>query len=172
MLVGPGLGRDDTAQEKLAAALASDRPLVIDGDALRMLESDWLAARRAPTILTPHEGEFTYLFGDESGGKLAHTRAAAQRCGATVIHKGADTVIATPAGEARIAIERAPWLSTAGTGDVLAGLVAARLAATSNPMYAAQEAVWLHTDAAQRLGPAFTADQLAAALPGAIAACL
>lgn len=172
VLVGPGLGRDDAAQEKLTAALASDRPLVIDGDALRLLDSDRLATRLAPTILTPHGGEFTHLFGDGSGGKLAGTLAAARQSGATVIHKGADTVIATPADEARIAIERAPWLSTAGTGDVLAGLVAARLAASRDPLGAASEAVWLHTAAAQSLGPAFTADQLAAALPAAIARCL
>ena len=172
VLVGPGLGRDDAAQAKLDAALATDRPLVIDGDALRLLHLDRLAARTAPTILTPHGGEFDHLFGKGEGGKIARTRAAARRSGATIVHKGADTVIATPTGDARAAVERADWLSTAGTGDVLAGVVAARFAATREPLRAAGEGVWLHTAAAQLLGSAFTADQLAAALPGAFARCL
>jgi hydroxyethylthiazole kinase-like uncharacterized protein yjeF len=172
VLIGPGLGRDDAAREKLAAALACDRPLVIDGDALRLVDVERLAGRSAPTILTPHGGEFSHLFGEGEGGKIARTLAAAQASGATVIHKGADTVIATPDGEARVAIDRANWLSTAGTGDVLAGLTAARLGAVGDPLRAASEAVWLHTAAARSLGPAFIADDLAAALPSAIAQCL
>jgi hydroxyethylthiazole kinase-like uncharacterized protein yjeF len=171
VLVGPGLGRDDAARAKLDAALGCDRPLVIDGDALRLVDPDALAARSVPTILTPHGGEFEHLFGPGEGGKLARTMAAAARSGATVIHKGADTVIATPNGDARIAVERADWLSTAGTGDVLAGLTAARLAARRDSLRASSEAVWLHTAAAQALGPAFVADDLAAALPGALARC-
>lgn len=172
VLIGPGLGRDDAAREKLAAALACDRPLVIDGDALRLVDVDRLKPRVAPTILTPHGGEFAHLFGDGDGGKIARTVAAARVSGATVIHKGVDTVIATSEGEARVAVETANWLSTAGTGDVLAGLVAARLAADGDPLRAASEAVWLHTAAAQSLGPAFIADDLAAALPMAVARCL
>jgi ADP-dependent NAD(P)H-hydrate dehydratase / NAD(P)H-hydrate epimerase len=172
VLIGPGLGRDDAAREKLGAALACDRPLVIDGDALRLIDAERLAARTAPTILTPHGGEFSHLFRETNGGKIARTLAAARTSGATVIHKGADTVIADPDGEARVAVEKANWLSTAGTGDVLAGLVAARLGATGDPLRAASEAVWLHTAAAQSLEPAFIADDLAAALPSAISRCL
>ena len=172
VLIGPGLGRDEAARAKLDAALACGRALVIDGDALHLLDPARLATRAAPVVLTPHAGEFTHLFGGGTGGKLARTLAAAVSSGAIVIHKGADTVIATSDREARVAIERADWLSTAGTGDVLAGLVAARLAAARDPLRAASEAVWLHTAAARSLGPAFTADQLAAALPGAITRCL
>ena len=171
LVVGPGLGRGESARAKLDAALACPHPLVIDGDALRLLDPARLADHSAPTILTPHAGEFDHLFGAGEGGKLARTVAAARLSGATVVHKGPDTVIATPDGAARMAAERAPWLSTAGTGDVLAGLLAARLAATRDPLAAASEAVWLHTAAAQALGPAFTADALAAALPGAFARC-
>ena len=172
VVIGPGLGRGEAAGAKLEAALASGQPLVIDGDALRLLDPARLAIRGAPTILTPHSGEFDHLFGTGEGGKIARTRASAQACGAIVVHKGADTVIARPDGKAWVATERASWLSTAGTGDVLAGVIAARLAADRDAFTAAAEGVWLHTAAAQALGPAFLADDLAAALPGAIAQCL
>ncbi|MBS0283552.1 MAG: bifunctional ADP-dependent NAD(P)H-hydrate dehydratase/NAD(P)H-hydrate epimerase, partial [Proteobacteria bacterium] len=92
--------------------------------------------------------------------------------GATIVFKGADTVIAAPDGSVRVAAGASTWLSTAGTGDVLAGLVAARLAVTRDPLTAASEAVWLHSEAARRAGPAFVADNLVRHLPEAIAACL
>lgn len=163
LLVGPGLGRGDEARERLDLALASEHPIVIDGDALHLLDAARLGDRTAPAILTPHAGEFAALFGAMSGGKLAATRAAA-RCGAVIVQKGADTVIAAPDGAARIAARASPWLSTAGTGDVLAGAVAAMLAGGRTAMEAASAGVWLHREAARRLGPAFIADDLADAL--------
>lgn len=171
LLIGPGLGRDEAAVAKLDAALACPRPLVLDGDALHLLDSDRLRARSAPTILTPHAGEFAELFGEGAGGKIVQAQAAARRTGATIVYKGADTVVARPDGQARVA--SAPtWLSTAGTGDTLAGLAAALLAGEQDPFATASAAVWLHAEAARRAGPAFIADDLADTLPQAIAACL
>ena len=172
VLVGPGLGRDDAAREKLATVLASPHPLVIDGDALHLLDPDALRARKAPLILTPHGGEFDQLFGKTEKSKIDRARDAAQRSGATIVFKGADTVIASPGGEVRIACERAFWLSTAGTGDTLAGIVAARSAGGASPLDAASAGVWLHTRAAQLAGPAFVADDLATFVPRAVAECL
>lgn len=172
LLIGPGLGRDDAARAKLDDALASDHPLVLDGDALHQLDLDRVAGRAAPTILTPHEGEFAELFGTIEGGKIARAQDAAHRSGATIVYKGADTIIAHPDGRVRVAWRAAPWLSTAGTGDTLAGIVAALLAGRHDPFAAACAGVWLHAEAARRCGPAFLADDLADALPAAIAACL
>ena len=172
LLIGPGLGRNERARERLDAALASDRPLVIDGDALRLVSVEAIAARPAPTILTPHTGEFDALFGASDAAKIDRALAAARSGGATIVFKGADTVIAAPDGSVRVAAGASTWLSTAGTGDVLAGLVAARLAVTRDPLTAASEAVWLHSEAARRAGPAFVADNLVRHLPEAIAACL
>ncbi|QKS00846.1 NAD(P)H-hydrate dehydratase [Sphingomonas sp. CL5.1] len=172
LLIGPGLGRDERARERLDAAIDSDRPLVIDGDALRLVSVEVVAARKAPTILTPHMGEFDALFGASDAAKTDRALAAARSSGATIVFKGADTVIAEPDGNLRVATGAPTWLSTAGTGDVLAGLVAARLAVTRDPLAAAGEAVWLHGEAARRAGPAFIADDLARHLPEAIAACL
>ena len=122
--------------------------------------------------MTPHEGEFRRLFGDLPGSKIDRACAAARSSGTVVVYKGPDSVIAAPDGRVAMAGGATPWLSTAGTGDVLAGLAAGRLAVTGDPFRAACEAVWLHGDAARRCRPAFVADDLLAALPAAIAARL
>lgn len=172
VVIGPGLGRDDAARAKLDAALASDRGLVIDGDALHLLDPARLRDRAAPMILTPHGGEFAALFGDGGGNKIERARAAAHFCGATVVFKGGDTVVAHPDGSTRTAWRDVTWLASAGTGDVLAGLTGALLAHERAPFDAASDAVWLHTDAAYRAGPAFIADDLVRAIPGAIGAAI
>ena len=123
-----------------------------------------LAKHDGPKILTPHGGEFTHLFGEVTDDKLSATRRAARQSGAVVVHKGADTVIAAPDGRAILCPEASPWLSTAGTGDVLAGATAAMLAAGLEPLAAAEAGVWLHAQSARRLGKAFIADDLADAL--------
>lgn len=169
VVIGPGLGRDDRAREKLAVALASPHPLVIDGDALHLLGLDRIQAREAPTILTPHAGEFAALFGVGEGSKIARTQAAARRSNAVVVFKGADTVITGPDGAATVAPPSSPWLSVAGTGDVLAGAIATMLAQNpSAPLDAASAGVWLHAEAARLLDRCFLADELAAALPIAL----
>ncbi|MBN8807488.1 MAG: NAD(P)H-hydrate epimerase [Sphingomonas sp.] len=164
VVVGPGLGRDETARERLAAAIASGERLVVDGDALHLLDDTAFAAFAArdddDVVLTPHAGEFQALFGDWRGSKIDAALAAAKRAGATVVFKGPDTVVATRHGEAFVSADRRRWLSTAGTGDVLAGTVAAAMVsiAIGDP---AAAAVWMHAEAARRLGGAFLADDLA-----------
>jgi hydroxyethylthiazole kinase-like uncharacterized protein yjeF len=146
--------------------------VVADADALHLIGERGQRDLRTAAILTPHEGEFTALFGaDEAGGgnKIDRTRAAAARAGAVVVHKGPDTVIAAPDGRCTVAPPASAWLSTAGTGDVLAGLCAGRLAVTGDPFRAACEAVWLHGEAARRAGAAFVADDLVGCLPAALA---
>ncbi|MES3056285.1 NAD(P)H-hydrate dehydratase [Sphingomonas faeni] len=170
LVIGPGLGRDDTAKARLDAALSSGHPLIIDGDALRLLDPARIKALKAPVILTPHAGEFDALFGKSDTDKITRARDAATRANAIVVFKGADTVIAAPDGRVRIAQGASDWLSTAGTGDVLAGAIGAMLAARLDPIDAACAGVWLHGDAARRLGAAFIADDLAEALRSARAA--
>ena len=172
LLVGPGLGLDDGARARLRAALDSGHRLVLDADALTLLGEEGGRTIGREAILTPHEGEFRRLFGDLPGSKIDRACAAAHSSGAVVVYKGADSVIAAPDGRVAVAGGATPWLSTAGTGDVLAGLAAGRLAVTGDPFRAACEAVWLHGDAARRCSPAFVADDLLAALPAAIAARL
>jgi len=174
VVVGPGLGRDEDMRARLDAAISSARPLILDGDALSLIGRDvgQLRNRAAPTCLTPHSGEFDRLFGEGKGSKIDRTLAAAAETGTVIVHKGADTVIATPEGDVRVYAGGSPWLSTAGTGDVLAGLLGARLAGGVSPLAAAEAAVWLHGRAAQLAGPAFTADDLIPYLSHAIAECL
>ena len=98
--------------------------------------------------------------------------AAARGSGAVVLLKGPTSVVAAPDGRAAVSDRATPWLSTAGTGDVLAGLCAARLAVTGDPFLAAAQALWLHGEAARLAGPAFLADDLAAYIPTALGRCL
>jgi hydroxyethylthiazole kinase-like uncharacterized protein yjeF len=169
VVIGPGLGRDDKARERLDVACASGRPMVIDGDALHLLGE---APARVPTILTPHAGEFARLFGDITGNKIDCAIEAARRANAVVVFKGADTVIAAPDGRAIVHAHAPAWLATAGTGDVLAGVIGAQLAGGADLFTAAANGVWLHAEAARLSGPAFIADDLAAHLPAALGACL
>jgi ADP-dependent NAD(P)H-hydrate dehydratase / NAD(P)H-hydrate epimerase len=154
LLIGPGLieGRD-----LLEAALGAGHPLVLDAGALGLLGG---RALPAGAILTPHAGEFQRLFGEGGGSKVDRARAAAESCGAVVVFKGADTVVATPDGRAAIAPPAPAWLASAGTGDVLAGIVAAMRARGLAPFEAACAGVWLHGRAAERAGPGLIADDL------------
>lgn len=177
VLVGPGLGRNDT--DRLRAALATDFPTVIDADALTLLRPNMLQSRMlhgAPTVLTPHEGELVTLeraFGLRGEG-LKRDRALrlAAASGAVVIAKGPDTVIASPDGRLIAAPRASTWLSVAGTGDVLAGIVASRLAVTRDCLRAACEGVWLHGEAARIAGPVFAASDLADAVRLAVSGVL
>ena len=165
IVVGPGLGEGDRARAE--AAFASGRPLVIDAGAIAMARGQSFAA----AVLTPHEGEFVRVFGDLPGSKLDRARAAAGYAGAVVLLKGADSVVAAPDGRAAIAPPAPAWLATAGTGDVLAGIVAAMLARSLDPFDAACAALWLHGRAGETAGAALIADDLLAALPGLVGAC-
>lgn len=175
VVIGPGLGRERRAEGMLKAALAAPHPLILDGDALSLLGTNaarWLQQRHGAAWLTPHSGEFDRMFGEGSGSKIDRTLAAATETGATILHKGGDTVIATQNGEVRVLADGSSWLSTAGTGDVLAGLLGARVASGQQGIAPAEAAVWLHARAAQLAGPAFIADSLIGHIPKAIAECL
>ena len=172
LLVGPGMGRGEDAQAQLTEALAPGHPAVIDADGLLALAAIGFDVMPPKCILTPHQGEFAALFGPLPGNLIDQALAAARASGAVVVLKGSDTVIAAPDGQCRVALGASSWLSTAGTGDVLAGLCAARLAVAGDPMQAACEAVWLHGDAARRTGAAFGADDLIAHISPAIASRL
>ncbi len=169
VLVGPGLGRDAQARGRLAETLGCGVPAVADADALWLMAEAGKESLSPPAIMTPHEGEFERLFGAGEGNKIERTRAAAIQSGSVIAHKGPDTVIAAPDGRCAVAPPASTWLSTAGTGDVLAGLCAARLAVTGDPFRAACEAVWLHGEAARRAGAAFIADDLVRNIPSALA---
>jgi hydroxyethylthiazole kinase-like uncharacterized protein yjeF len=175
VLVGPGLGRDDSACDKLRQALAAGFPTVVDADGLRLVDREALESVSAPVVLTPHEGEIAQLaetFAIATDARVDRARALAQATRAIVIGKGPDTVIAAPDGRIVFAPTATSWLSVAGSGDVLAGLVASRLSTGAEPFAAACEAVWLHGEAARLAGPAFTASELARRVAQAYAAAL
>lgn len=180
VLVGPGLGRDAAGRGRLAVALADRAAVVLDADALVLLSPHHLAERAAPTIATPHEGELVALERafdlDGSGTKPDRARALARASRMIVVAKGPDTVVAAPDGQLAFSARATPWLSTAGTGDVLAGTIASRLAVSArtrqDAFAAACEGVWLHAEAARLCRPGFTAGQLARMVPAALAACL
>ena len=161
--IGPGLGRGADGRRLLDLALACGRPLVLDADALVLLGergTSALAEVADMAILTPHEGEFARLFPATTGSKLEKARAAAAKSGAVIVYKGPDSVVAAPDGRAAIAHPAPSWLATAGTGDVLTGIIAAIRAAGADPFDAACNALWLHGRAAERAGAAIIADDL------------
>lgn len=172
--LGPGLGLGASERALVEAALTGPQTAILDADALTAFASDpehlfaRIRAREAATILTPHEGEFARLFPDLAPGadrsRLEAARDAAARSGATLILKGADTVIAHPDGRAAINANAPPWLATAGSGDVLAGIAAGLAARGLAAFPAAAAAVWLHGEAAATLGPGLIAEDLAPAL--------
>ena len=177
LVVGPGLGRDALAREKLAEVLRRELPTVIDGDALHLLDPAMLSGRREGLVLTPHAGELERLYAAceiEAGERIERLKALAHDTRSVVIAKGPDTLIAAPDGGLTFAASaQAPsWLSVAGSGDVLAGLVASRVAAGRTLEAAAREAVWLHSRAGQIAGPVCLPGDLIRALPAAFAECL
>ena len=176
LLIGPGLGRDGSAGERLAAVLGTGKPAVLDADALHLLDWDALEGIDASRLLlTPHEGELAALckaFDVAAESKLDKAQGLRDAIGANILAKGPDTALAPADGGLRFFPAASRWLSVAGTGDVLAGIAASRLAYHGEPARAAEEAVWLHGEAARIAGPAFTAGELARAVRPALASFL
>jgi hydroxyethylthiazole kinase-like uncharacterized protein yjeF len=177
VVIGPGAGVSAHTRDLVHTALSAKRGLVLDADALtsfaeapgRLFESI-KANGDAQAVLTPHEGEFPRLFSDISNknpgrSKLERVRDAAERCGAVVLLKGPDTVVASPDGRASIASNAPPWLATAGAGDVLSGMIAAFLAQGVPAYDAACIGVWMHGEAASEAGPGLIAEDLPEVLP-------
>ncbi|ANT61223.1 bifunctional ADP-dependent (S)-NAD(P)H-hydrate dehydratase/NAD(P)H-hydrate epimerase [Salipiger sp. CCB-MM3] len=187
LCLGPGLGID-RARALVPAALMAGRATVLDADALSAFAEApevLFSCLHQGCVLTPHGGEFARLFPDIAAGlsapatkgpalsKLDAVRTAAARAGCTVLLKGADTVIAAPDGAASVHAavygRAAPWLATAGAGDVLAGLICGLMARGAEPMQAAETAAFLHVEAARRFGPGLIAEDLPEVLPQVLA---
>ncbi|SFB44129.1 yjeF C-terminal region, hydroxyethylthiazole kinase-related/yjeF N-terminal region [Rhizobium sp. NFR07] len=168
-VLGPGFGIGEKARD-FALALR-DRSLVLDADGITSFKDepnalfDVFSGGPPHLVLTPHEGEFARLFpdlaADENLGKVEKARKAARRANAAIVYKGADTVIASPDGRAAINANGPSWLATAGSGDVLAGMIGALLAQGMPAFEAAAAGVYLHGEAAQMAGPGMTAEDLA-----------
>jgi len=165
LLVGPGMG---DVPQVLTLALTSKAPKVIDADAIAHA-GDPERFKGQDAILTPHEGEFRKLFGDFPGNKAERALEAARQSGAVIIYKGPDTLVAAPDGRLGFRPPAPAWLASAGTGDVLAGMTAAMRARGLPAFEAACAAVWLHGRAAEIAGPQMIADDLAEAIPQALA---
>jgi hydroxyethylthiazole kinase-like uncharacterized protein yjeF len=167
--LGSGLGEGAEAAGRIEHALGSDQPAVVDADGLRHVGR----GRAAPTLLTPHAGELARLLDVDRSAvedrRLEHARRAAEHFGATVLLKGSTTVVADPGGAVRVNPTGTPWLATAGTGDVLAGICGTLLAAGLGPLDAGSVGAWLHGTAgrlAARDAP-LSAGQVLEAIPAA-----
>ncbi len=151
-VIGPGLGTDESAAAALVFALESDLPVIVDADGLTILSAhpELVAGREAPTVLTPHAGEFARLAGAAPGeDRIADTRRLADRLGVTVLLKGNVTVVADPgSGPVHLNVAGNSWAATAGSGDVLSGVIGALLAAGLAPEEAAAAAAYVHARAA------------------------
>ena len=171
-VVGPGIGTDDAARDLLAEVLAADLPVVVDADALTLAAADpaLVRDRSAPTVLTPHDREFARFGADPGPDRIGAVRRLAADLGCVVLLKGDATVVADAGGTAFVNGTGTPWLATAGTGDVLAGILGALLATGLDATLAAAVAAHLHGRtgrlAAER-GP-FVAGDLIRRLPDAI----
>ena len=184
VVLGPGLGVGTRARELVQAALrrrgVERRGVVLDADALTSFAgqsgrlTELTRDASSPAVLTPHEGEFQRVFGEEFGAlsKLERARSAAKRTGAIVVLKGADTVIADSDGRAAIGSVDAPWLATAGSGDVLAGFIGGLLAQGMPSFEAACAAVHLHALTARNFGLGLISEDLPERLPSVLASAL
>ncbi len=179
LALGPGLGIDPEVRQHAVELLArAPIPVVLDADGLNALDGDLLVLRRreAPTVLTPHDGEYARMAGASVGGdRVGAARQLAETTGAVVVLKGPGTVVAAPDGRAAISVTGTSALATAGTGDVLTGIVAAFLARGADPFRAACAAAWVHGDAGDRAaswlgGASLVASDLLVTLPRSLRA--
>ncbi|MFT6490759.1 MAG: NAD(P)H-hydrate epimerase [Parvibaculaceae bacterium] len=172
VLIGPGAGVGSKTRDLVNTVLLSGAATVLDADALTSFEAtprDLFVAIQSyftgPVVMTPHEGEFKRLFPSVTGNKLQRAKEAAQLSGAIIVLKGPDTLIASPDGRTAINANGVPELATAGSGDVLAGLIAGLQAQQMPAFEAACAAVWVHAEAAQQFGPGLIAEDLTEEVP-------
>ncbi len=168
--IGPGAGVNATTRAGTLAMLGTGSPVLIDADAISAFAQGADAlfqAIRGACVMTPHDGEFARIF-DTAGDKLTRARRAARRSGAVIVLKGADTVIAAPDGRAIINSNAPPTLATAGSGDVLGGMILGLLAQGMDAFAAAAAAVWMHGAAAAGFGPGLLAEDLPELLPAVL----
>lgn len=172
VVIGPAAGIGDTTVMNVRALAATGAALVIDADGLTSFEhmpGDLFASLDRDDVLTPHAGEFGRLFPDLGGLERTDAAiAASRRAGAIVVLKGRETLIAAPDGRLAVNGNGVPWLATAGTGDVLAGMIAGLIAQRMDSFDAACAAVWMHAEAARAFGPGLIAEDLPDALPGVL----
>ncbi|WEK59292.1 MAG: NAD(P)H-hydrate dehydratase [Candidatus Brevundimonas phytovorans] len=173
VVIGPAAGLTEATAANVAALGRSGAALVIDADALTLFRDrpdDLFACLHRGDVLTPHEGEFERLFpGLLTKGREAAAVEAAERAGAVVVLKGSATVIAASDGRCVVNGNGSPWLATAGSGDVLAGMIGGLLAQHMDSFDAACAAVWMHADAAHRFGPGLIAEDLPDLVPTVLA---
>jgi NAD(P)H-hydrate epimerase len=170
-LIGPGAGVNDATRDTALKILATSRPVLLDADAISVFAgkaADLARAIKGPCVMTPHEGEFARVFNAGGGDKLTRARAAARQSGAVLVLKGADTVVAAPDGRAIVNTNAPASLATAGSGDVLSGLIVGLLAQRMDAFLAAAAAVWMHGAAAALFGPGLLAEDLPDLVPGVL----
>ncbi|MEN5145618.1 NAD(P)H-hydrate dehydratase [Brevundimonas diminuta] len=175
VVIGPAAGLNDGTALNLAALARTGAALVVDADALTLFRDrpeqlfGWLDR---DDVLTPHEGEFERLFPGllADMGREDAAQEAARRAGAVVVLKGAATVIAAPDGRLTVNEEGSPWLATAGSGDVLSGMIGGLVAQHMDSFDAARAAVWMHSEAARRFGAGLIAEDLPQGIPAVLAA--
>ncbi|MFN3931454.1 MAG: NAD(P)H-hydrate dehydratase [Brevundimonas sp.] len=173
VVIGPAAGVNEDTRHHVRALAVTGAALVVDADGLTAFEGwpeDLFEALDRDDVLTPHEGEFKRLFpGLLEGGREAAAVTAAARAGAVVVLKGPRTVIAAPDGRVAINDNGTPWLATAGTGDVLAGMIGGLIAQRMDSFKAARAAVWMHAEAGRTFGPGLIAEDLPDRLPAVLA---
>jgi hydroxyethylthiazole kinase-like uncharacterized protein yjeF len=172
VVIGPAAGLTEATAQNLAALGRTGAVLIVDADALTLFQdraSDLFACLDRDDVLTPHEGEFERLFpGLLAQGRDVAAETAAERAGAVIVLKGPETVIASPDGRLVVNGHASPWLATAGSGDVLAGMIGGLVAQRMDSFDAACAAVWMHADAAARFGPGLIAEDLSEQLPAVL----
>lgn len=175
LAVGPGAGVSVRLADDVLALLSTKLPIVLDADALTCFADKpevLFASLHHQAVLTPHEGEFLRLFPDlPLADKLSAACAAAKRAGSGILIKGSQSIIASADGRTAINRHATPWLATAGSGDVLTGIICGLLAQGEDAFEAAAIGAWLHGDIGVRFGPGLTADKMADLLPEVLKGC-
>jgi hydroxyethylthiazole kinase-like uncharacterized protein yjeF len=174
VVIGPAAGVGPATYSNVLALARTGAALVVDADALSVFRQDpedLFSLLDRDDVLTPHPGEFERVFPGllaSSANRIIATQAAARRAGAVVLLKGSDTVIAAPNGQCAVNTNGTPWLATAGSGDVLAGLIAGLIAQGMPSFEAACAGVWIHAAAGQSFGPGLIAEDLPGLVPAVL----